>query len=100
MSDKPLLLSVLLPVEPSAACLRLLVCHSIQSRTGEQLALALAAAGEVDAWGDVREATGPDAEHAMCMRPIVEARCLRDRRRPCARKCRRKSAGTGFEDEG
>jgi hypothetical protein len=41
---------------------------------GEQLALALAAAGEVAAWRECRQQA--DAEHEMCMRAVAEAQCL------------------------
>lgn len=44
--------------------------------TGEQLALALAAAGEVAAWRQVRERSEPNALHEMCMRAVAEAQCL------------------------
>lgn len=42
--------------------------------TGEQLALALAAAGEVALWREVRDAAEPADE--MCMRAMAESQCL------------------------
>jgi hypothetical protein len=41
---------------------------------GEQLALALAAAGEVAAWRECRPQA--DVEYEMCMRAVAEAQCI------------------------
>lgn len=43
--------------------------------TGEQLALAIAAEGEVALWLDVRDNTKPDAAHEMSMRAMAESQC-------------------------